>query len=1049
MQRLQVRPHGAPARAALWEAIDAVKATDAVTPVTVVPPSAFAGLALRRALANRPGHGGVVNVRFLRLAQLAAMLSGPVLATARPLTSALRAEAVRAVVTDAPGAFAGVAGHPATIRSLESTFRDLRRAPPASMAALAARPEPAASVARLYDAFRARTAAFADEEDVAGTAAEAAAGGAPVLAELGHVVVYLPARLSPAEWSLLRALADRRSLTVVLGRTGDPDVDATVDGATLERFTELLGPPAITTDGAAPAAATIVSAPDPEDEVRAVLRLVMERVRGGTPLHRIAVLYRQADPYARLARELLDAGGIAWTGPGTRCLADTVAGRVLLGLLQLPEGGFRRDEVAALLTSGPVLDPATGRPVPAARWDVLSRRAGVVGGTDQWRTRLERHVRATTAELDSARGDDETPDALTRRLETDLEQLGSLTEFVDDLAVRLTPPEPADWPALTAWARGLLRAYLGGAGRRAHWPEVEVDAAQRIDRALEGLAGLAEIRRATDLATFVRAVAAELDAPVGRIGRFGHGAFVGPVRNAYGGDFDVVYVLGLTEGAFPPRSRDDPVLPDRDREVAAPDTVSRRVLRRAEERRDHLAALAAAPERVLSFPRADTRAQRRRLPARWLLESAGALAGRTLGAEELLALRPAPWLHVVPSFEAGLGAPGEPGSVTEYDLRHLREWREGARPLAGHPLVAADPGLRAGVAAIDARRSPRFTPFDGLVGPTPALRPSADHPLSPTSLEDWARCPFRYLLGRVLRLREIERPEDTETISPLERGSLVHAVLEEFIDSADPRTSPTQPWSSAERELLLAITERHCDAAEADGVTGRPLRWRLERRRILRELATVLDSDEDVRAELGVVPASGGREVGFGWSGTEPLVVTLPDGRAVAFRGRIDRVDRSTDGTRTVVFDYKTGGAPRDNPRDELRAGRRLQLPVYALATGAANADVHAYYWYVGVPGVAGLAGYPLDDDALADFHKVLTTILDGVEGGVFPAYPGDTRGDRTGRETWENCAYCPYDRLCPSAREDLWERKRDHSVVVGFRGLAEPAEPTPAEEGG
>ncbi|MGH9048540.1 MAG: PD-(D/E)XK nuclease family protein, partial [Acidimicrobiia bacterium] len=355
-------------------------------------------------------------------------------------------------------------------------------------------------------------------------------------------------------------------------------------------------------------------------------------------------------------------------------------------------------------------------------------------------------------------------------------------------------------------------------------------------------------------------------------------------------------------------------------------------------------------------------------------------------------------------------------------------------------------GLRAGVAAVDARRSPRFTPFDGLVGSSPARRPSTDHPLTPTSLEDWARCPFRYLLGRVLRLREVERPEETETISPLERGSLMHAVLEEFVDEAAPRTSPTQAWSNAERELLLTIAERHCDAAEAAGVTGRPLQWRLERRRILRELATVLDSDEDVRGVLGVVPTPEGREVDFGWSGTEPLVVTLPDGRTVAFRGRIDRVDRAPDGSRTVVFDYKTGSPARDDPRAELRAGRRLQLPVYGLAVSEAASDVHAYYWYLATPGAEGLAGYALDDQALSEFHTVLATILDGVEGGVFPAYPGEPRGDRTGRETWENCCYCPYDRLCPTARDDLWERKRDDPVAVGFRGLAEPDDPEPVD---
>ncbi|MGH8984646.1 MAG: hypothetical protein ACRDY6_12345, partial [Acidimicrobiia bacterium] len=146
MRLLRVCPHGEPARAALWDAIDAVKGPDALTPVTVVPPSAFAGLALRRALANRPGRRGLVNVRFLPLTGMAELLGGPLLGTARPLTSPLRSEAVRAVLADEPGAFAAVGAHPATVRSLDATFRDLRRSPPASAAALAGLPEPAASV---------------------------------------------------------------------------------------------------------------------------------------------------------------------------------------------------------------------------------------------------------------------------------------------------------------------------------------------------------------------------------------------------------------------------------------------------------------------------------------------------------------------------------------------------------------------------------------------------------------------------------------------------------------------------------------------------------------------------------------------------------------------------------------------------------------------------------------------------------------------------------------------------------------------------------------
>src|SRR5438445_8505287 len=213
----------------------------------------------------------------------------------------------------------------------------------------------------------------------------------------------------------------------------------------------------------------------------------------------------------------------------------------------------------------------------------------------------------------------------------------------------------------------------------------------------------------------------------------------------------------MAEGAFPPLGREDPLVPDRARRLTGP-ALPVHAVRRAEERRDYLAALATAPVRSLSYPRADPRAQRKRLPARWLLETASSLLGETVGAEELTRLGSTGWLHVVPSFEAGVRAPGEEGSLTERDVRSLRIWQERRRPLERHPLIAETPSLAAGVTALRARRSGALTRFDGNVGAVPGLLPDEDA-LSPTSLESWATCPFRYLLARVLRVRELERPE--------------------------------------------------------------------------------------------------------------------------------------------------------------------------------------------------------------------------------------------------------------------------------------------------
>jgi hypothetical protein len=1035
--------HGPPAREALREAVREVQSADPLAPVTVAVPSTYAGLSLRRALARPPG---LVNVRFLVLARLAELVGAPRLAERRrrPLTGALRAEVVRAVLADAGPPLAEVAGHPATERALDASFLELRRAGEGAIDALAGAGEPAASVAGLYRAFRARTTGFYDEEDLAFAAAAAADDGSSALRETGHVILFLPTRLSPGEIELALALGRAGRLRVLLGVTGD----AAADTPARELAARLAGAraPEPRAPAAPPTGTSIVSAPDAEDELRAVIRDLVSRAAAGLALHRAAIAYRIEEPYALLAQELLDTAGVPWTGPSTRRLGDTTAGRVLLGVLRLAERDFARDAVVEWLASGPVRDPADGRLVPASRWDTLSRRAGVVTGLAQWADRLAHLTRRLTRDLDDA-ADDELSDAARLHRQADIEEAERLGRFVAHLGTRLTPPSTRSWPALSAWSRALLDEYLGGEGHRAAWPDAEVEAARRITDAVSGLDALGEIRAEVTLPTFVRALESELEAPTGRVGRFGTGVFVGPVGQTYGGDFDVLYVVGMAEGQFPPLGREDPLVPDRARHETG-GALPLHAVRRTEERRDYLAALATAPERVLTYPRADPRAQRKRLPARWLLETAGALAGRPVGAEDLTRVGPGDGLRVVPSFEAGVCRAAHAGFLVERDLRSLRAWQLARRPLDRHPLVEATPGLAAGIAAARGRRSAMLTRFDGKVGAVTAPFPDGDHAVSPTALEDWATCPFRYLLGRVLHVREVERPEATDRIGPLERGALVHAVLAEFLDSVAPRTSPDQPWDDDERALLLAIGERHCNQAESEGLTGRPLLWKLDRRRILREIEGFLDTDEEIRSSLRVVPRAGARELAFGFDDSESAALTLPDGRVVHFRGRIDRVDAGTSGSPVVIFDYKTGRV--DDPAAGLERGNRLQLPVYALAMADRHptSDVRAFYWSTRKHGTGALTGLDFDHETRHELVEQVAAIVDGIGAGTFPAFPDKPRQDGRGRDTWENCCYCPFDRVCAPARDDDWTRKRDDPAVAGFRRLADPP-PVDAATGG
>src|SRR5690606_31172239 len=160
---------------------------------------------------------------------------------------------------------------------------------------------------------------------------------------------------------------------------------------------------------------------------------------------------------------------------------------------------------------------------------------------------------------------------------------------------------------------------------------------------IAGPAGLDVFRRTLEL---------ELEADLGRIGRFGEGVFVGPLSFAAGLDLDLVVVLGMAEGTLPAPVRGDALLSDADHR----DTGGQLELRRARVGRDHrrlVAALAAAGRHVLCVPRGDLRASSQRVPSRWLGDVAAALAGRRLPADELDGWR-APWIEHVPSFAHGV-----------------------------------------------------------------------------------------------------------------------------------------------------------------------------------------------------------------------------------------------------------------------------------------------------------------------------------------------------------------------------------------------------------
>lgn len=1038
--------YGRDAVEALRKRLGAIKGDEPLRPVTVVVPSNHVGVATRRLLASGSlgpccTRGmGLAAVSFMTPYRMAESLGARPLAGAgrRPVSIPVISTALRAALAEQPGLFTPIAAHPATETALVAAYRELREVSSAGLDAVASVGARAADVVRLYRAARAKLeSGWYDEQDLMTAAAETLrVSGAR---ELGPIVVFLPQRLSRHILLMLAAAAEVTEVTVLSGSTSDAGANAEVESG-LSRLAPLAPTPPLFEPVACTAVdrTEIVIASDADDEVRVAVRAAVDAVRKGAPLDRIAVLYARAEPYARLVHEHFAAAGVKTNGSAVVPLAERVAGRVLLHLLALPQHGFRRQDVFAWLSSAPLL--LDGRWAPTVAWERLSRDAGIVAGREHWDVRLAGFANEKDAQADAGEADPDQPEWRVNRFRNNARRSRELRTFVlglvDDLAGAAA--RPRSWGEQARWARLYLEALLGRGRDRSSWPEAERKASERVEAALRRLAALDTVEGPVGLDVFARTLALELESDLGRVGRFGEGTLVGHISLGIGLDLDLVVVLGLAEGTYPAPVQEDSLLLDHER-AAAGDELSPRRAVVERQHRELLAALAGASRHILMVPRGDLRRISERVPSRWVLDIASALAHKRLWSDDLLSAD-APWLKHTASFEAGLRQLTFPASEQEHRLRSLMVAVRGPEDLVS---AADDSALSRGAAVVAARRGPQFTRFDGnLAGlevPSPVTVPT-----SATRMERWAKCPFAYFVHDVLGVEAVDNPEDRLQISPLDWGSLVHEALERFVAEVLARPGllpgPDESWSSSERARLIEIGAQLCDDYEERGLTGRPIFWHRDRSRILADLQRFLEQDDLTRHLRRPIAA----ELAFGLDaasvGAVPL--RLADGRWVHFRGKADRIDLAGDGSLHVI-DYKTGRPDSYrglSPNDPVLGGRKIQLAVYGAAARlhhrTPDIAVWAEYWFVSAKGKFKRIGYSVTEDVLQRVGETLGTVVTGIEAGVFAPHP-----TATSSTPWVECEACDPDGLGVSELRRGWERKRNDPALAPYAQLAEPLE--------
>lgn len=971
----------APDRAlgALAAAISDAKGTDPLAPVTVAVPTNTCGVMTRRALGRQ---GGIAGIDMVTLNRLAELIAGPALAAAgrSPMSTPVIDLTIADILADDPGPFGVVATHPSTVVALRELHSELRLADPEAVARLRDESLRGRQAVRVSSAITvALEAAWYDEADLYATATRSVAEAVP--SGLRNLVLYLPLELPGRAVAFVRALGAQIDVRIVSQLTGDPTADADTR--------ELVGATGATisvdddgTDAARPVA--IVTTTDADEEAREATRLIVEAARAGTPFERIAVLWPAQRPYARLVEHHLTAAGIPWSGRSGTTLAERLAPRLVLDLLDVDRRGLRRRSLFDMLADLP-LRGSDGEYLPTASWERVSREAGVARD-DDWDRRLG-------ALNSSARWG---------------ESAESLRTFVGDLRTQLGHPgSTRTWAEWADWCREQLEVRLGRHTIE-RLAEIEYRAYEALTGALDRLGHLDPVSAPVTRHRFRTTLEAELDAVAPRHGRVGQGVTAAPLAGAVGLDVDMAIVLGAAEGVLPPRPSSDPLLSDADRALAGLPTADARSVRL---HRVLLSALATSAV-TLTAPRGDLRSTSSVELSRWI----------------------APWAHerrVVASHHAGVASVVFPASPLEHRLRGRLQQVAAGNRLGGDSTSSNDTVASRGVRMIDARLSDELTVYDGDLSGVDV--PRLDDVVSPSRLEAWTACPHAYFDRYLLDVEPVEEPGDEISITARDRGTAHHAALDLFHRAVVEGTL-SQPgpdgWTDEHRDALSRYFDQVCERTERRGRTGRPAFWADERARMLDDLLTWLRHDSDIVVARGsTVLAS---EMRFG--ADDAASIELPDGRQIRLKGSVDRVDRTRDG-RLVVTDHKSGGKNKfkDMTVDDPTAGGTLfQLPSYAAAArarfGDAGTPVHAEYGLLR-KGDYARPGFPMTPDVDGRVSSALALVVAGIETGFFPNRP-----ERPGWRFYVGCHYCEPDGLGTAERWAEWERKhRDPRLAPWF----------------
>lgn len=721
---------------------------------------------------------------------------------------------------------------------------------------------------------------------------------------------------------------------------------------------------------------SLLSAVNTREEVSLIAREVKRSIRMGARPDSLLVTFPALEEYAPLVQEIFHDHGIPVNLALGRQLSSSPVAGAVIALLQACDDDFSGTSLLRVFSS-PFLAIGSDTSV-APTLDRFLRKQRITGGRQRVLSGLKQPgvnsdmaavltsaLQQLFAALEPFVSQEAVP--LTRWME----QLGKLLEWAG-LSARVSRIKGALNVNVQAYA-GLTAALdsLAHAGRT--WPQYRYTFSEWLF-----------LLKKTFMHTRFQ-VPPEDENGVQVLG----------LEESGGHGWSEIYVGGLVEGKFPQRLPQNIFLGEQTLESLGVRTLERARLQAAY----HFYRLLLSSQRVMmTWP--ENEGDRQAVPSPFL--------------EELTPLKKAGLLNTGVVKTAGIHF-----SLAVEESCSIPELAK-SLGLAGHLAPAAGAAWLSHLATLVPDRSEQLhalqqrIPEKGL--PSVLFTPSPRREFSVTELDTYLVCPYDYYITRVCGIRPLE--EVSEDVSPLDRGSLVHALLAGFYRTW---TGPITGQNRAEaKNRLQALAE------DAFGARADTFRNRREKDVFLNVMAErFLDAEIEFWAQ-GMRPAALEQKLPV-------FPLKLSNGEEIGLSGTIDRIDLDGEGNFMIV-DYKTGAYPGSSRGTDQKI---FQLPLYAVMAPALpdlplRKPIGLVYYDLSGKTKGGARDVVLFDRELRndhpsskpqtssksteEFESILRLSLDqarraveGIIAGNFPYIPRDPN----------RCRFCPNGVMCGNDEQE------------------------------